>query len=151
MAWILGIGIFLLLQFTFPRQIVGLILILVVGGAGLYAFSEMTKEQRRRAVKLTAAYSPGACSPDFPILVAIRNDSDRSVGRTWFSLRGYREGYSKPVLSATLLNTDKIIGPGEAWAGCWAIPDDYGRKTHANTSALIWKAEASSVSYVERQ
>ena len=58
--WIIGIGVFLLLLFAFPRPMLGLIVLCGVGIGGLFLSNKIKTEERTR---LVLCLGPVYCEP----------------------------------------------------------------------------------------
>ncbi len=134
MAWVFGIGIGLFLLFAFPKQMGVLILLLVVGAAGLFGFDYLQQQKRaeeyrkrEESITLSAAYDMGRCSAEFPIFVEIRNGYTETIESLTFELGGYREGHSSTIYKGLSYTSDRILAPGETYTACWTQPSlDYG-------------------------
>lgn len=158
MVWIVGIGLGLFLLFAFPKQMGAVILLLVLGAAGLF-FAIQNAEQRRadeqrkkvEAIGLTATFDSTRCSAEFPILIGIRNGYTQTIQSLNFELAGYREGFSSPVYLGRSLRSDRIIRPGETYEACWSVPSlDYGA-TAGPPQAMNWRASYSYAAFGERR
>lgn len=127
MAWVIGIGIFLFLFFTFPRAMGGLIALcgLAIGGFLLWIKLENDNRARERAsISITASYDLERCSSDFPLLIGIVNGSDKMLEAVSFGVEGYRAGYSDPLYDSGYLgySSDRIIASNDGWTNCWTLP-----------------------------
>lgn len=150
MAWVIGIGIFLFLLFSFPRAMGGLIAIcgLAIGGFFLWGKLEGDRIAREiAAISITVTYDLGRCSPEYPLFVAILNGSNRTLEKVSFELEGHRSGYSEPLYgrSYSSYSSDRIIASGDGWASCWALPEQaYGATAQVISlnppGTLVWTA-----------
>lgn len=144
MAWIVGIGIFLFLLFAFPKQIVGLIAILVAAVFGIWAYSSLSETTRKSSLKSLVVNISATCSqPDYPLHITLTNGTGKTVTSTSFTVTGYKPGYSSSV-ATEFFTTDKIMKPGDAYAACWRV-NGYG--TEVDYKALEWKAEVTSLDF----
>lgn len=150
MAWVVGIGIFFLLLFLFPRPVLAVVLLAVfgIGGFLLYDWLEDRARQRKRAgVTVTVAHDPARCPGARPLFVVIRNDAGDTLDRVRFSVVGHRQGHSMPVYESGYRDyaTDRIIADGESWGNCWPMPPRR-RDLSADAAAMpppgrmIWSA-----------
>lgn len=150
MAWVVGIGIGLALFFAFPKQMGVLILLLVIGAAGLggYVYYQDQKQaadyrHRTESITLKATYDPGGCSTEFPILVEIHNSYTDTLQELTFELDGYLEGHSSPIYQGSAYKSDRILAPGQTYSACWSRPSLYYGATETPPGGLIWRASYS--------
>jgi hypothetical protein len=152
MAWVIGIGVFLLLLFAFPRAMLSLVAILVIIIGSWFAWT-YAQDQRRQAdvalTKVLAVYDQGRCPADFPLLVKITNESGKTLERVSFSLKAFREGYSSPLYESGFRNyvTDRIIPPQSEWQTCWSVPQpSYSASTESIAAnplnTLEWRSDS---------
>jgi len=151
-AWLVGIGIFFILLFLFPRPVIGITVLLALGiGAYLFVENENSKKsaKKRASVKLEANYDIKNCDSDYPIFIKISNTSGSTVKSVSFTLAGYRQGHSSPVYESGYSDytSDRIIENGKGWGNCWRVPKlDYGVpegfSTQFPAQTMIWKAES---------
>ena len=153
MAWIVGIGIFLVLLFAFPKPMFGLIGIVAaaIGVFVLYQWNETTQRQEKKSkITIVTAYDPARCSdPKWPVFVGFVNKSDSTVSAIGFHLTARRKGYSNAVYN-DWTTSDKIIAPGAGFGNCWAVSEYSLRKEEIGTtplSDLDWTASIESVSF----
>lgn len=142
MAWVVGIGFFLLLLFAFPKQMGILIALcaMVVAVVVLYEQFERADKQRLAARIMTVAmYSEARCSKEYPIVVETTNRSSKTIKKIYFDLQGYRENHSDTVLSS-FTTSDRIMKPGESYVSCYKMP--YGFN-HPSQRWLSWRAKVS--------
>lgn len=160
MAWVIGVGIFLLLLFAFPRAIVGLIILCVVliGSYQLWMKIEQDERAKKKAsVTVTVNYDLERCRPEYPLFVRIQNGADDTVEAVSFGVAGRRAGYSNPIYESRFLeySSDRIIASGDSWTSCWALPDPaYSaseQKIEQNPpETLVWTVEHTSPSFRSR-
>lgn len=149
MAWVVGIGIFLLLLAAFPRFTIGLV---ALAGLGIFAIFTATNTANKRAaerramVVVSAGYDVQRCAPDYPVAVTITNRAPSTVSSTSFTLKGYASGHSDPIYDSGYgqYRDDRIIEPGNAWATCWTVPRraynvSEQRAAAFPPSAVIWR------------
>ena len=150
MMWIVGIGIFLLLLFSFPRQTGVFLLVVILFSAGLFGWlfykdHKRIEEHRREkfSILISAEFNTKSCTVDFPISISITNTYSRTLQKVSFELAGYREGYSSPIYRSLTYKSDRIIRPGETYVACWAVPNlEYGAQKHP-PEGLIWRPSYS--------
>ena len=124
MAWIVGLGIALALIFLFPRQMGVLILVLIAGAAGLYFYfqQQWTNAARERSqVTASASVDSARCTdPNYPIAIAFRNGSSRTVLNVRFTILAHQPGFSGSRYSS-YSSSDRIMRPGEGHLACWSL------------------------------
>lgn len=155
-VWIVGIGIGLLLLFSYPKQIGALILLVVLGAVGLFmaiqnAEQRRAEEHRKKvaSIGLTATFDPVRCAAEFPILIGFRNGYTQTIQSLNFDLAGYREGFSSPVYVGRYLRSDRIIRPGETYEICWSVPSlEYGAQAEPPQD-LNWRVTYSYAAFGE--
>jgi hypothetical protein len=154
MEWIVGVGVFLVLLFVFPRAMGGLIVLcgLVIGGFLLWTKLESDSRAREReAVSITATYDIARCSPEYPLLISIGNGSSKTIEAISFGIEGHRTGYSAPLYDSGYAgySSDRIITRGSSWVTCWSLPRQvYGVSEQSvdlnPPNTLIWSAKNQS-------
>lgn len=154
MAWVIGIGIGLVLLFAFPKQMGAVILLLVVGAAGLFGYLYIEEQrrdeeyrERQESVSISANFDAGRCSAEFPIIIKISNNNTETLLSLTFGFSGFREGHSSPVYEAIYVTSDRIIAPGQSYEACWAVPKlNYGAEA-TPPGTLMWKANPTSPTF----
>ena len=145
MVWVIGVGIFLVLLFAFPRQMGYLFLGLLGIAAALY-FANQLEQAQKSKVSVRAAFDKAVCAnPEFPIAVWISNGASKTVTHTSFRLAGYRPSHSSAVASQ-FAQTDRIIEPGGIYSACWQPPSTFNSPP-LDLSSLNWEAEVTSVQF----
>jgi hypothetical protein len=158
MEWVIGIGIFLVLLFVFPRVMTP---ILILGGLGigavvLYFYLESEERARQRAlVQASIEHNSSRCSEEYPLLITWSNNSGDTVKKIWFKVKGFRKGYSDPIYSGFSYESDRIITAGQSWSNCWRIPGPRydvpeSRAALHPPETLIWQVEDITPIYFER-
>jgi hypothetical protein len=156
MVWIIGIGVGLILFFSFPKQMFAVVLIGVVLAVGIFVLiiqnEQRRSEERRReleTVAMTARGDKAFCSdPRFPVRVDVTNRSpNRTLNQVTFSLSGYKPGYSSSVLNAFSLTSDRILGPGESYVSCWSMPYQQQPPEGYTYDSLQWEVSKSYVTW----
>ncbi|WP_284765363.1 hypothetical protein [Agrobacterium sp. CFBP2214] len=154
MAWVVGIGIFFFLLFAFPKQVGGLILILLaIGGAAwIYSNAESKAAAKERSKIVTSARTDLGCAdPQFPIGVSISNGAKKQINSVDFTISAKRPGYSSEVYS-NFHTSDRILKPGDVYFACWSLSryeTTYGKLKDENIKALNWSARVISVRFSE--
>lgn len=158
MAWVVGLGIFAFLAFNFPKQVGGLVLILIAAAGAWYLWDSNEKAKREReksSIVLFAAMDPSSCpTADHPLRVSFTNGSKRTVTKIDFSITGRRNGYSGAIFSSGYgrLQTDRIIPPGQTWHECWSSPPlSFGVQQNAIIPPQVaeWSASASYITFAK--
>lgn len=150
MVWIVGICIYLLLLFIFPRAVLGLIVVAVVGiGAAFFIVNQSNEKlaKKKAGVVVTVFHNTKKCSEENPLFIGINNKSGSTLKRVSFTVTGYRKGYSKPVYQSnygTYYESDRIIENDTGWGNCWSVPKlDYGVPKDSATlfpaNTMNWK------------
>jgi hypothetical protein len=156
MTWVVGIGIGQFLLFNFPRQTFAFVGVLTVAAYTLYShLQEATQRDRENeagALALVATRASGnqaVCNdPRRPVMVEVTNNSPNGT-LAWvrFDLAAYKPGFSNVVLNAYSLSSDRILGPGESYTGCWAL-DIYNKPPEGYTyETLRWEVRKTSASW----
>ena len=150
MAWVVGIGIAILLFVLFPKQMGAILMVaaLIVGGVVLYYYQQGREQERERSlVSMSVRVDPQACSEKFPVLIVFANrHTTKTLEYVAFALEGFRPGYSSAVRSRNSYRSDRIIPPGGRYSACWAAPDPrYGSKAGEALADLNWIARPMSV------
>lgn len=123
-----GIPLFLLFRFSKPSFVLIGLAILVTGGISVWLYLDNQAHLREKAaVELEVRHDTERCSPEYPLLVHIRNGAKRAIMNLTFSLRGYRQGHSNAIYSSSTYRTDRIMPPGSGHSACWTVPAaEYG-------------------------
>jgi hypothetical protein len=150
MEWVIGIGIFAVLLFAFPRQMGILFLILAVIGLGIWGY--LSAQSRSRALDLanlemTASHGNPRCDAEFPILVSMTNATGKRINSISFRLEAFRPGYSANVYSE-YPRSDRIIEPSTGYSSCWSI-NRYSLRTDDDVSTLNWTASPTSIRFAQ--
>ena len=155
MAWVVGIGIFVILLMMYTRKMVILIAVVVatsvvvVGGwYGLQSYKAWQAQRLWAKVNMEVFHAESSCSVEKPLLVWITNKTGRQIDRVTFTLAGYREGYSLPLYRGSGYSSDYIMADGKGTELCWNLPPFVGehpaiRYQHP-PSGLRWKVEGVS-------
>ena len=108
-------------------KIIGIIIgIAIVCGIALGVYIYVHEELPKKQTNITVTFSPEqSCSKEFPMEVAIINDSSRSIEETEFDITVKRKGYSRNIsaYSYSHYSTDRIIKPKEMYIACWTYPE----------------------------
>ena len=164
MHWVLGIGIFLFLLFTFPRAMGALLALsaLAIGGFFLWIKIQSDerekrsdeREKRRASVAVIVDYDLDRCSSDYPLFVGVVNRSDSTIEKLSFGIEGHRTGYSDPLYSSGYLGytTDRIIASGDGWGSCWTLPKEASQAARRTLDLnppenLIWSIQHISPTF----
>jgi hypothetical protein len=126
MVWVAAAIVFVALLVLFPRAVGYMLLgvaILGVGAGGYLWWSNASDSAAAEKVIATLRYDTTGCQRDFPVFVGFVNRSARTVKSIYFGVTIRRKGYSNTVGSLPSLTQDKILGPGEGFGWCYAMPD----------------------------
>lgn len=115
-------------------------------GLALYANHNSSAEYRRlTAEKAKIFVNVGLleeeqrgrlCSPDYPLVAYVRNDSDMALMSMQIDLTGRKPGSSTNHLtySNNKLQWDSIVPPGYAYATCWSVAAENLNLTYDGTA-----------------
>jgi hypothetical protein len=150
MVWIVGIGITLILLFTFPRQM-GIVFVSLVGiaaaVAGYFYFVEQTNIKKKALISIKATYDGTLCTdPNFPLSLVVHNGSNEVLNRLSLEVTASRVGYSDNVFS-DYFTSDKIMQPNEYYSSCWRLDDYKIKALQLPPLVLTWKAKISAVTW----
>jgi hypothetical protein len=151
------IGIFFL--FVFPKQVVMLIGVIVIGSGVTYLYFEEQDKQRERqidAVKITIMFDTKSCSKDFPLLVNISNGSKHIVDKISWNIGAFKKGYSNNVVNYgnsdsvfsseydTPYSSEKILNSGQQFGVCYKTPSISGKHI---SKELDWSAVSKRINF----
>ena len=131
-AWIVGIGIFLWLLFSFPKRMGtvmtgGILAVATVAGIliAYFTYSDSKKDQRIAAIEARVEFSSEKCGKENPLRVGFSNGSNVTIREITFRVKGFRKNYSKPLYDSGYLgfSTDRIVAAGEDFSECWRVPN----------------------------
>lgn len=129
---------------TLWRAVLSIVVLLVVGGLGIAAWVQFVEPTffppLKTQIIATATYDDGSaklppaigdkpirCSPDYPIKVAIKNNSETTIGHLDFSIEGRPANRSDNVIEGgAWRQADTIIPAGYTWQSCWAVSVEQG-------------------------
>jgi hypothetical protein len=131
MSWIIGLLIFfafLFFLFSFPKQTLGCLGVIVVSALLLYYLlihqPEQTRKHLGNQVVVSVSYTVENCTKKYPLLVRIHNKSSKTVTKVHWDLGVYQPGYSTDLAGYADYSSDKILKPGEKWQSCYTLPRD---------------------------
>jgi len=115
-----------------------------------YAYNYFTYERHAAQVKaIVNARDKGvfACAkePDYPIFVAIINNSSKTIEEVSFSLEARRKSFTTNLATYASFTDDKIRKPGEGWGTCWAAP--LRDEVKDNPRDLEWKVGTVHITF----
>lgn len=146
MAWVIGIGIFVLLLFSFPRQTIALCIgaIVIVAAALIWIHQadvarRETEARERALLGVSVLVDRSICADArFPLVVTIRNNSnEKTLISISISIDAYIPNYSNSVVFQSI-ESDRIILPRQIYQTCWAVRQP--PPTGMDYDALIWSA-----------
>lgn len=126
MGWLAAALIFIALLYFFPRWMgYGLVVAAILAaGAGVYwGLHEYQKNREKDKVQANLRLDKTTCRSDFPIFAGFVNGSGNVVTSIHYSINVKRKGYSGVIGSIPLLESDKILQPGEGHGLCYAMPE----------------------------
>ena len=137
MIWVaVVLGVILLIG-MFPKQMLGIlgVLVLLIATVFLYFQGQADERQREKdSVQVSVKYDEETCNEEFPLFVAVRNTGYNPVNKVSWNLAAYRPGYSSNVISYgtdfswdTPYYTDKILNTGEEIRLCYKVPTIDGK------------------------
>jgi hypothetical protein len=151
LAWVIGIGGALFLLFRFPRPSLIFIVVLVAIGVAVGGFFYVQGQlAKSKAAKVTGKifYDLEKCSSEYPLWVGILNESDDTVEKFSFTIKGHLEGYSDPLYDSGYAgnSSDRIVASGEGVTACWTLPREaYGASEERIAvnppETLVWTVE----------
>lgn len=108
--------------------------------------------QNRAAKELALArievvHAPALCPAERPLSVTIHNNGGTPLDRVQFTIQARIPGYSGEVTPYTyrLLDSARILEPGESHAACYPVPSLSRAATAVPLADLEWSAEAAKV------
>lgn len=151
MHFLIGILVFAVLVKLFPRAtlfLVGAAVVLIVAVIAASMNSGQQARTQLDAMSLDARFDASSCGGEVPILVTFRNGSSSTVTEYTAEIIARVPGYSD-VISSTRIRSDKIIGPGASWAGCWAVDADRlgALSRGVGVANLTWSLRAIRVTF----
>ena len=146
MAWVIGIAVFFLLLFVFPRYALSIVLVIAAGVVGVHISEQIERQKRAEILAkfiITISYGGEKCSGSHPLFIRFFNGSDQTVTNAEFSVLGYRNGAGNPAMSSrfSAYKSDRIIPSNEGWANCWTLPTPILGGSVFSPETLDWKAE----------
>lgn len=129
MGWLIGIILIIttiLFLFRFPKQTIMLLGLLILGCFLLWYFAISIPDQNRKAlqrnVQVTVKYNLTECGANYPLLIHINNNSNKTISKIEWHLNVYIEGHSTDISGYSNYSCDKILKPGENWESCYSLP-----------------------------
>jgi len=101
-----------------------------------------------KLVSVTLKYSPGEpCRPDTPMHMTIVNEGYREIIKTSFilSVKVDEKSNSIAQLLSSNYSTDRVVGAGETYQGCWLYPKLYSNKYAPEK--LLYEAKSQSIEF----
>ena len=147
LAWVIGVGIALLLLFRFPREMlifVGFILLCGLGAWGYFYRENSLRETDQQSVVIVASLGNGCSDAEYPLSVVFQNHNKKRLMDVSFFLEGREPQHSKPVYTK-YITWDGITDPGQSSSACWSI--DQSSLNDRIPAALEWSGKVSSVTF----
>jgi len=125
MIWIAAV-IALFLVLAFPKQavvLIGLAVALVLMLlSGLYIMDRYDKYQQS-LIEVTVAFDPAGYSPEYPLRVIIKNNSDKPVEKVDWQFTACSPGHSTNLIEGySNLSADKILASGDSTTLFYRVP-----------------------------
>jgi hypothetical protein len=147
--------VMIILLFKFPKQTlfisVGLILLCIILWWALITIPDNRQknimEGINKNVNITVSYSLSDCNPGFPLLVTIKNNSNKTITKVSWEVNIYIPGFSKDISGYdNRYDSDKILRPGEIWLSCYKLPSKIDAKNH-DLSSLQYEISHKDVQF----
>lgn len=154
MVWVVGIGILAFLLLVFPRQVGGVVLLLIIAGAAIWTylhFEQRSAERERSRISIAVTANTGCEDPEYPLSVSISNGTRKTIEHLTFDLVAIRPGHSGKFYDR-LLSSDRIIPANHTYRACWKLDRSAVRGGGAeklDVKPLEWTATTSSVRFAE--
>jgi len=126
MTWIVGVGIFLLLLFVFPRQMLRVTALCgaVVAGFFLWFYvSDFLETRKRESVSVYVSHDATKCGQASPLFIQIVNESSSTLKKVYFGISAHRAGFSDAVIEEAGFSSDRIIQSHGIWRLCLSSID----------------------------
>ena len=148
MAWIVGIGISLLLLFMFPRAVGAVLLLIALLAGGLFLWIKVDGDRaarRREAISVVVSHDTVKCSEKYPLFIVIYNSSKDTINSVRFDVEAHRSDFSSPLYRSGYheYSSDRIIPGMEGWGSCWSLP----RRVSGVSDELISKHPPGGLSW----
>jgi hypothetical protein len=146
MIWLaIIIAVFLLI--AFPKQMLAIAALSVVGIGIIYLLMSSADDRRRHereSIVVSVRFDTTVCGPDYPLHVTITNNGTKTVSKVQWRFAAYRSGFSSDLAEYGSASSDKILARGESYSGCYRIP----RLTAGSKpEGLQWGAEGKSAEF----
>lgn len=117
-----------------PLKIIGYIvlawIILAIVSASYYGIQALQDKSQKNKVEMSVTYDIENCTEEFPLIVVIKNNSDRTINSIDFGIEIRRKGHSKNIANYLSYDTDKIIKSGLVGISCWRYTLKSGNKKY---------------------
>ena len=124
-------------------KIIGYLFLTIVGSILIYGGYNFAKSGIKywntKLITITVSYDLYACSVNEPLLIRIRNGSDKTLKQFFYHLSATRKGYSNNVVAVMYGTSPKnynTLKPGWGFKNCVRVP----KITQGSAPDLIWKA-----------
>ncbi|MDY7218893.1 multidrug transporter [Denitrificimonas sp. JX-1] len=117
----------LLLRYPARTLAIGVPILTVLGSIAIWLIiDERANQQRLDRLEMDISYAPNTCSPDTPILVQIRNNSDRALKDLKWRIAAYRPGESINLVQTLYAefhySSASPLAPNTQWQSCQPLP-----------------------------
>jgi hypothetical protein len=123
-----------------PLKIIGYIvlvwIILSVIAASYFGIKALQDKSQKDKVEIKVMYDIENCTEEHPLIVVIKNDSNRTINSVDFDIEIRRKGHSDNIASYLSYETDKIIDPEKVHISCWRYDLKYGYEQYNNPENL---------------
>jgi hypothetical protein len=117
----------------------GLVGLIVFGVTAYDKQNELRRTRLHESVQVTVTSDLASCNKDYPLVVGVKNNHNRTLKEFDFYIDVYEPGISKPLNNRSYekITWNRIVAPGEIQGLCFSVPDLRG--TRANNSGLIFQ------------
>lgn len=123
-------------KITWSRVLVGVVIVSVLSGVGSIIYRHRRDASK---VEVTVGYNAD-CKPTHPILIVVKNNSQRSVVDIEIAISIHENGHSST--NYVTLHDDFIVKPGAVREGCWDYPG-----IPLNNNNLIYSFNGKSTTF----
>ena len=140
----------ILIIYFFPKLVFKTVAAIVVIGLCTFGYFENKKIEKKNmfnAVETSIKYDPYKCSPEYPLLISIKNGTNKTVHKVTLNISVFKSGYSENIADKvySYFETDKITEKGEVSVMCYNIPKL--KKLPLSYYLSVYKIEKSEVSF----
>lgn len=117
----------LLLRYPKRTLAIGVPILLVLGSiAAWLILNERSNQQLLDRLDMQISYMPGQCPPDTPLLVQLRNNTDKTLRDLNWRIAAYRPGESTNLVESLFAeyhySSSSPLAPNAEWQSCLPVP-----------------------------